>query len=936
MTTPTISWALDGDGNWSNADDWSLARLPNSTDDVAINTPHLHTVTFSTGSATIHSLTVGANSRLLMSGGLLRWAFTSSFGNLLTVSGGTLAPDATTTVAAFSQSGGTLAGSGSMTVFGAATFTGTSLQTARGQTVLDGASTFSGFQLCLDGGRTLENHGTFTVTGSGNIKLGFNPFGASLGGATLKNDAGATLNLEGVNFITSSSGVTAFNNPGLLERTVGTLAAIVDVALTNTGKVSAATGILEIDRAFTTSGAGTIAVASGATLDIHGGGSANAAAVTVAAGGLLEITGLEGLGVAFSLGAGTVAGTGAVTVDDAALGVEGDVTLAGAFTVSGVAGSAFVDAGDALHLLGGGSSKASGLSVAAGGALDFAGGKFLLTAGLGSVGGTGTVEVSGGRLTVKGDVTVDGSFAQSGGTLAGNGAFAVDGAATFKGAKMAQTGSGVTLLKGSSTLSGGRTVLSLDGGRVLENQGTFVCVNGDFRLGSNPFGTSVGGGTIQNDAGAVFNLQETAFIVGVNGTTAFNNAGTFEQTVTTGDTQMDVAFTNTGTLSVQNGQIALAGGGSSSGAIVIAAGAVLSVGPIAAGSTFTLGGTVSGPGTLEVSGGVMAVGADLTLGGDLLQLESTVAGAGNLTVTGAATFASAGFPGALLQTGSGVTVLEGASRYQDGTVFALDGGRTLEIQKTLILTGTGVIALGDNPFGAALGGGVLKIDAGATLDIQGANQVVGGAGATALINAGTLKKTTGAGLAVIGVAVTDSGAIRAAAGTLDLAAAIGGGGSMSVGSGATLEADSSAASTLAMTFNGGGGTLALGDPANFAATIRAFAPTDTIDLLNIVADAATLGAGDTLTITNGATTIATLQLAGNFQGDTFHVAADGHGGTSITLTTPAPVAGAPGAGHRFAAAMAGLGTGGAVAHGANGAHFDAWRPMLSAPRMSYA
>jgi hypothetical protein len=50
---------------------------------------------------------------------------------------------------------------------------------------------------------------------------------------------------------------------------------------------------------------------------------------------------------------------------------------------------------------------------------------------------------------------------------------------------------------------------------------------------------------------------------------------------------------------------------------------------------------------------------------------------------------------------------------------------------------------------------------------------------------------------------------------------------------------------------------------------------------------------------------------------------DGHGGTNITLTTPGPEVGPPDAGHRFVAATAGL-------------HLDAWREMLTAPKMRLA
>ena len=52
---------------------------------------------------------------------------------------------------------------------------------------------------------------------------------------------------------------------------------------------------------------------------------------------------------------------------------------------------------------------------------------------------------------------------------------------------------------------------------------------------------------------------------------------------------------------------------------------------------------------------------------------------------------------------------------------------------------------------------------------------------------------------------------------------------------------------------------------------------------------------------NGATTIATLQLAGAHGGDTFHVASDSAGGTNITVTT------GPAHAVQFISGMAGFG-----------------------------
>ncbi|MGI8841233.1 MAG: hypothetical protein ACR2F8_10725, partial [Caulobacteraceae bacterium] len=199
---------------------------------------------------------------------------------------------------------------------------------------------------------------------------------------------------------------------------------------------------------------------------------------------------------------------------------------------------------------------------------------------------------------------------------------------------------------------------------------------------------------------------------------------------------------------------------------------------------------------------------------------------------------------------------------------------------------------------------------------------------------GTLIKSGGTGTSVIAVKAADSGSMEAASGTLDFKQKITGAGAMSVDAGAILEADSSAASTLTATFNGAGGVLALKTPSKFAATIAGFALGDTIDLLGKAATSATLGAGDTLVITNGSKAVATLQLTGNYAGDTFAVASDGHGGTSVTVATSAPIQVAPAASHRFVSAMAGFGGGAGAALAPVAVHSDAWRPMLTAPRFA--
>ncbi|MGI9169892.1 MAG: hypothetical protein ACR2FH_06910, partial [Caulobacteraceae bacterium] len=441
-------------------------------------------------------------------------------------------------------------------------------------------------------------------------------------------------------------------------------------------------------------------------------------------------------------------------------------------------------------------------------------------------------------------------------------------------------------------------------------------------------------------------------IIGGYGGAKFTNAGTLE--VDSGQAIIGdgVDLTNAGLVSVQSGlldfvgafansgagtisissgaEIVLEDGGSAkAGAITLAAGATLFVDGGSSGSTFSLGaGTIGGAGTVALGSGELAVAANATIGG-FTQEDSTpsmVSGPGTLTVTGAVTSANT-----LLQTGPGATVLEGASAFTGGQL-CLDGSRTLENQGTFSLTGSGSIFLGFNPFGSSPGGGSIKNDASATLDIQGSNVIVASAGAAHFTNAGTLEKT-GAGAAAIGVKVTDTGAVAAAGGTLDFTKAIGGDGTLAVDSGAILEVGLSAAASLAMTFSGGGGTLALGKAAKFAATINGFAATDIIDLLNTSATSATLGGGDRLVIVNGRKTIATLQLAGTYTGDTFNVAPDGNGGADITVTAGPAAAQPPAQG--FIAAMAGLGAGaGGWARLMGDTRIAAFRPLLMAPRMA--
>jgi hypothetical protein len=302
-----------------------------------------------------------------------------------------------------------------------------------------------------------------------------------------------------------------------------------------------------------------------------------------------------------------------------------------------------------------------------------------------------------------------------------------------------------------------------------------------------------------------------------------------------------------------------------------------------------------------------------------------------------------------------------ASGALTGGVYEVDAGSTFEIayketylpvvtdDAVITLSGAGSVIESENsafqevPIDATLttigAAGTLNLLAGrswtSTNAVTNAGTLILGGGTfapSALTNSGVIS-----GGGVVGVAIANSGIIEAATGTLDLAQAITGSGTLKIDAGATLEVDKTASSRQTVRFLEGAGTLALAAPSAFAATLHGFAPTDTIDLLNTLADAATLGAGDTLVITDNGATIATLQLGGTYTGDTFAVASDGHSGTNITVTTPGAAFAHPTPSHQFIAAMAGLGgrAGGSVSV-MGAVHAEDRRMALTAPRMQFA
>ncbi len=133
--------------------------------------------------------------------------------------------------------------------------------------------------------RTANHSRRPLASGKGYIYLGFNPFGTSLGGATLDNASGTTLLILCDQGVQAWSGATTFTNEGLIEKalTTGITTIAVDFTNTNTGTVAVDSGTLDFTGAV--AGTGSFIIGDSANLEFSG---------SVAGGSIVSFAGSTG------------------------------------------------------------------------------------------------------------------------------------------------------------------------------------------------------------------------------------------------------------------------------------------------------------------------------------------------------------------------------------------------------------------------------------------------------------------------------------------------------------------------------------------------------------------------------------------------------------------------------------------------------------------
>ena len=287
--------------------------------------------------------------------------------------------------------------------------------------------------------------------------------------------------------------------------------------------------------------------------------------------------------------------------------------------------------------------------------------------------------------------------------------------------------------------------------------------------------------------------------------------------------------------------------------------------------TFTNAGTLAktgGTGTSHIYAAVTNTGTISATSGTLeLDGGATLSGAIGSTTGGSVRLASTG-------TSSGtLTILDNSASVS----FAVAASATLTNSGTVLDAGVFTV-------GTAGTTGSLTNAAGAVFNLT-SNDASWSGNAT-VANAGTIAKTGGTGLSTISLAITNTGLIDAAVGTLRLNNTVNGAsGTIRVDGGATLEITGVAASVGAkqtIAFNGAGATLKLDKPITFTLPLSGFGIGNQIDLVGQSVTSAVIN-GATLTVTPSVGSPLTYVSSASLTGDLVGLTSDGAGGTFVGL-----------------------------------------------------
>ncbi len=747
-----------------------------------------------------------------------------------------------------------------------------------------------------------------TLSGAGTLALGLGSFTTTgLAGTGTLAVTGDPSYLSGLLTATATASIT----DSVLINDSANLAVVAGANLTLSGPVTIGNiqggAILDGPGTLTTSGAVTIADLGGSpAIALQGGTWVNTGTVVDAGAGNLNTPGVDGATV-------TIVNSGSFTFSGADAGFTEQANGTDIFSNTGTllrtgpAGSTtFVEA--ALNT--------TGMVNVSAGTLEFRreGGSLA-----GTLSGAGTLALGLGSFTTTG-LAGTGTLAVTGDPSYLSGLLTATATASITDSVLINDSANLAVVAGANlTLSGPVTIGNIQGGAILDGPGTLT-TSGAVTiadLGGSPAialqgGTWVNTGTVV-DAGAgnlntpgvdgatvtivnsgsfTFSGADAGFTEQANGTDIFSNTGTLLRTGPAGSTTfVEAALNTTGMVNVSAGTLEFRREGGS------LAGTLSGAGTLALGlGSFTTTG-LAGTGTLAVTGdpsylsGLLTATATASITDSVLINDSAnlavVAGA-NLTLSGPVTIGN--IQGGAILDGPGTLTTSGAVTIADlggSPAIALQGG-------TWVNTGTVVDAGAGNLNTPGVDGATVTIVNSGSFTLAGPDAGFGlvAGGTDSFINNGALVRTgTGVSSLDSRIAVTNTGTIEAAGGTLVLGA-IAGTGTLRIDAGATLEIGA-APLTQAITFKGGAGAT-LKQDAPISRALTGFSAGDRLDFTGLTASSATI-TGTTLKVVTASSTY-TFTSAG-LNGFVASIQADGSGGSLVSIDrsavashTPEPLA----------------------------------------------
>ena len=790
----TSTWVGNtSSGNWNATTNWTLNGIPAAA----------ATAAFSSASTFGPNLNVNSTIGELLFSGSYSTTFTGT--STLTVGTGGIADTSTGAVTfnnPMATSGAETWSTGNVT--GTLTFNsnlalgGTLTLAPNSAKITIGGSITGANALTVNGSGTALLTGANTYTGTTTITTGTLQVGNGGAGGSITSNVADSSHL-----VYDVTGATTYN--GIVSGT-GSLANI-------------GSGTLVLTGANTYSG-GTTITAGG--LQIGAGGAVGSIGGNVTDNGTLTFDRSNALTYA-----GIISGTGGLTqAGSSTLTLTGASTYSGATTVS--TGTLSFGVANAV-------GTTSAVTVASGATLALNN-----NAGtVGSLGGAGNVFLGSAALT-EGNANSTTTFS---GTIYGTGA-------------LTQSGTGTLVLSGANTYSGGTTIST-----------------GGLQIGAGGTTGSIAGNVTDN-AALTYDLSSSATYAGIiSGTGSLTQAGSATLTLAG-------ASTYTGATTVSGGTLAfgVANAIGTTSAVTVGLGATLAlnnnagtVGSLGgagnvtlgsaaltegnANSTTTFSGTVSGTGALTKngSGTLVLSGSNTYSGGTTISAGGLQIGAGgttgsiagNVTDNAALIYNESSLStfsgivsgtGALVQAGSGTTVITGTNTYSGGTTIT-----------------SGALIVG-NASGLGSSSGAVNVASGGTLGLSGGINITGQTGTL------TLSGTGAAG---------SSGALANVSGNNSYEGPIGLAGNATISSGANLLYVGVGNNVSTNTIFLGGNTLTL----NTTSASGAVTPTyetggNAFDATNMMINSTITGSGG---ITKSGGGIATIYQAGsqnNFTGTT--------------------------------------------------------------------